>query len=130
MKTNDNLMDFDKIRNKITDKKKKELYTKIYSHGKDYMLLSKNKTYHTIKDMLYNNVNIICNLKDRDGIIGEPILYILENNIEQECFKILMKRNISHKLCDRYLYNIIFNELKNKYYLEEHDEYFEKIKTE
>jgi tRNA-binding EMAP/Myf-like protein len=119
---------FGKIEKKITDKKKSKIYSSIYNNGQDFMMLSVTNTFYRLRDMLENKVSIICNLKDRNGKIGEKIVKVSDNeNRNNESYDIYMKRDITHKIHDRYLYNIIYNEKKKVYSLEEHDEYFEKI---
>lgn len=95
---------------------------------RDFMMLSKNVTYRKIKDLLEKSKTIICDLTDRDGKIGLPILDI-RNNIEEETCLVIMSNNQSHGLHDKYLYNIIYNIKKDNYSLQEHDEYYEKIEA-
>ena len=96
---------------------------------KDYMMLSKNVAYRRVRHLLDNEKKVICDLHDRDGKIGLPILNI-ENDIEKEYCEIFLKDGITCKLKDNFLYNIIYNVKKNQYSLIEHDEYFEKIEHE
>jgi hypothetical protein len=91
-------------------------------------MLSKNMTYEKIKDLLGKNRSVICDLNDRDGKIGLPIIDI-KNSIDDEKCLIVMKDNITHNLHDKYLYNLIFNIKRDNYSLQEHDEYFEKIEA-
>lgn len=100
---------------------------KLNNLDRDYMLLSKDLTFKRIKEILSNNKIIICNLTDRFGKIGEKIDDVLCNT--DQCFVVLVngKKKILH---DRYLYNIIYNEKKDKYLLEEHDEYYEKVEID
>jgi hypothetical protein len=93
------------------------------------MLLSKNSTYLKVKELLSKNKTIICDLNDRDGKIGLPILNI-DNDFEEEVCMIYMKDNLTHELHDKFLYNILFNSKNKKYSLQEHDEYFEKIESD
>lgn len=120
------LVGFDKVKNHISNKDKGKLYSTIYSGGKDYMMLSKNVTFYRLKDMLNKQVKIICNLKDRDGKIGEKLLDI---KTENSSHKLILHKNTPCELSDRFLYNIKYNESKKVYSLEEHGEYFEKIKV-
>ena len=46
---------------------------------------------------------------------------------EEETSLVIMKGNETHKLHDKFLYNIIYNTKKDEYSLQEQDEYFEKI---
>jgi hypothetical protein len=95
---------------------------------KDLMYLSKNKTFDRIKDLLKKNKTIICDLFDRDGKIGLPILSI-ENNFEDDDCKVYIKGGYIHNLSDRFLYNIIYNLKRDQYSLQQQDEYFEKIES-
>lgn len=123
----------DRILNKKSKKKeltqREERFLNLTeSDDKDWMLLSKNSTFLKLKELLSNKKSIICDLKDRDGIIGLPILNIV-NDFEEEICSIYMKDNLTHELHDRFLYNIIFNQKNKKYSLQEHDEYYEKIEA-
>ena len=91
------------------------------------MYLSKNNTFRRVKDLLESGKKVICDLHDKDGKIGLPIVDI-QNHIESETCKVIMK-NEEHELHDRFLYNLIYNVKKNEYSLQEQDEYFEKIES-
>jgi hypothetical protein len=95
---------------------------------RDFMMLSKNMTFRKTRYLIDNKKIVICDLSDRDGKIGLPILDIT-NDIEKETCMIIMRDGIIHQLHDRYLYNIIYNINKNNYSLQEQDEYFEKIEA-
>lgn len=113
---------------KITSKEKRflDLYNKTTEEvGKDLMFLSKNATFRKVKDLLNRGKKVICDLHDRDGRIGLPIIDI-SNDIESETCDIIMK-NENHQLHDKFLYNVIYNTKKDEYSLQEQDEYFEKI---
>jgi hypothetical protein len=115
----------DKISSKklLSDRENKflELYNQfVEEDDRDFMYLSKNLTYKKITFLLESNKKVICDLSDRDGKIGLPILKI-ENK------SILMKNNEIHVLQDKFLYNIIYNNKCSQYSLQEQDEYFEKI---
>jgi hypothetical protein len=111
--------------------KKEKNFLNLYQRkdDKDWMLLSKNLVFSKIKELLSKEKTVICDLKDRDGKIGLPILDI-ENNIEEDYCYVLMKDDLKHDLHDRFLYNLIFNNKNDKYSLQEHDEYFEKIEID
>jgi hypothetical protein len=123
----------DKVSRKLelTDRENKflQLYnqTKIFD-SRDFMLISKNSVFIKVSELLRKKIAVICDLKDRNGKIGEPILNI-DNNIESDTCRIYMKNGLVKDLHDRYLYNLIFNIKKNQYSLQEHDEYYEKIKV-
>jgi len=92
---------------------------------KDLMYLSKNAVCKSIKTLLEKGKKIVCDLHDRNGKIGLVITDI-DNNFEDDICLIKMKSE-THKLEDRFLYNIIYNSSKDSYSLVEQDEYFEKI---
>lgn len=124
----------DKISKKVKLTEKEKRFLDLYNqttieNNKDYMMISKNTAYKKVKSMLEIERLVICNLKDRDGKIGEPIIDI-KNDFESENCQVTMKSGLKHNLYDRYLYNLIFNTKKKFYSLEEHDEYFEKIEVD
>jgi hypothetical protein len=92
---------------------------------KDYMFLSKNMTCEKIQILLNDNKNIICDMYDKDGLIGFPILDI-NNNIDSDECEIIM-RDMKILLKDRFLYNIIYNINNNRYSLQEQNEYSEEV---
>lgn len=123
----------DRILNKISKKKtlsnREERFiqlSKQADENKDWMLLSKNVAYTKIKNLITKDSIIICNLKDRDGKIGMPILDI--QNEELKC--VLYMKDFKYDMHDNFLYNLIFDTKKKRYSLEEHDEYFEKIEID
>jgi hypothetical protein len=117
-----------KSKNIELTKREEKFLNLLETDDRDWMLLSKNSTYSKIKELLSKKKVIICDLKDRDGKIGLPILDI-DNDFSEEVCLIYMKDNLTHKLYDKFLYNIIFNQKNKKYSLQEHDEYFEKIEA-
>lgn len=128
----------DKILNKISKKvkltEKEKRFLDLYNYtsdkdNKDYMMISKNTAFKKVKNLIKDGKTVICNLTDRDGKIGLPIIDIT-NNFEQNYCEISMRDGLKHKLYDRYLYNLIYNLKKDKYSLEEHDEYYEKIEID
>lgn len=130
-------IEMNRILEKITKKKKltdrEENFLKLYNETKDddtkdYMYLSKNTTYRKIKDLIEKKKTVICDLHDRNGKIGLPIISI-ENDFEEDKCLVQIKGGISHELKDRFLYNIIYNIKKNNYSLQEQDEYYEKIEA-
>ncbi len=125
----DRILDKISRRSRLSDRERNflDLYNETSKDDKDYMYLSKNTTFQRIKFLLESNKKVICDLYDRDGRIGMPILRI-ENNIESETCNVIMN-NLEHKLYDRFLYNLVYNVKKNEYSLQEQDEYFEKIES-
>lgn len=112
---------------KLTDRENRfiELYKSTNIDIKDHMMISKNVAFTKIKDIISKGISVICNLKDRDGKFGLPILDLENDNHSEEC-KVIMK-NEEWYLHDRFLYNLIWDDKKISYSLEEHDEYYEKI---
>jgi hypothetical protein len=96
---------------------------------RDWMLLSKNFLIEKINELLDAEKIIVCNLKDRDGKIGLNIIEI-KSDLENEIDTLILKGDIKCPLSDKYLYNLIYNTKLDKYSLEEHDEYYEKIEIE
>ena len=131
-------MELNKIKDKINKKKsltKRELnFLELYESTvkkedlKDFLYLSKNTAFSKILDLLESGIKVICNLHDRNGKFGMEIVKI-ENNFEEETCTIKMIHDESHKLHDKFLYNLIYNIKKDEYSLEEQDEYFEKIES-
>jgi hypothetical protein len=121
----------DKISKKLKLTKKEVEFINLYnetnkSDDKDFMMISKNLVYKKIKDFLSIKKKVICDLHDRNGKIGLPIIDI-KNHIEDDHCIIIMNGGEYHKLHDKFLYNLIYNVKKDEYSLEEHDEYFEKL---
>jgi hypothetical protein len=130
-------MELSKIKNKVSRNKsltKREInFLELYQATskdilKDFLYLSKNTTFSKIIELLENNIKVICNLHDKNGKFGLEIIKI-ENNFEEETCLITMKHEETHKLHDKFLYNLIYSIKKDEYSLEEQDEYFEKIEA-
>lgn len=118
-------------KSKLTEKEKGflDLYNQTQKmEDKDFMLLSKSVVSTRVKELLDMKKKVICNLHDRDGKIGLPILDVL-NDYEDEVSYVLMNAGLKYQLHDKFLYNLIYNINKNFYSLEEQDEYFEKIEA-
>lgn len=92
----------------------------------DHMMLDRHSTYMRITGILDEGTPIICNLVDRNGKIGIPIVSIYSDFNSEESVMTL-KNGEKALLKDNFLYNIIYNMKKGEYSLEAHDEYFEKI---
>jgi hypothetical protein len=120
---------FGKVSKKDELSNREKRFIELYNHkiqdDKDFMYLSKNTTCERVKDLLERGKKVICDLHDRDGLIGLPVMSI-ENDYEEE-FGLVIMKNETHKLSDKFLYNIIYNQKLGKYSLQEQDEYFEKI---
>ena len=121
----------DKVSKKqnLQDKEKKflDLYsTTTEEDMKDYMYLSKNDAYSKVKDIIESGKIIICDIYDKNGKIGLKITGI-ENDFTDESCVVTMKGGETHKLEDRFLYNIIYSSSKDEYSLQTQEEFFEKI---
>ena len=92
---------------------------------RDYMLLSKNVTYEKVRQLLDNNKKVVCDIHDRDGLIGLLIQDVTNNISKDEC-KVIM-RDMTILLNERFLYNIIYDVNKNRYSLQEQAEYMGKL---
>lgn len=113
----------------LTDREKYfyKLYRDTEFIDKDYMMLSLNVAVTKIKKILAYKKHIICNLEDRDGKLGYKILDI---SYDKNDAILKLDKNLTHKMTDKFLYNILFDNKKQKYSLEEHDEYFEEINVD
>jgi hypothetical protein len=94
----------------------------------DYMLLSKWAATEKIREFLANGKKMICNLCDKDGRFNLQITNA-EADIDGEC-TIAMKGGETHKMDDKFLYNIIYDMKRDRYSLEEQGEYYEKSEIE
>ncbi len=97
---------------------------KIFNH-RDYMLISKQLVANLIIALLPKS-KVRCDLTDRNGRIGILIRNVEENHTKKE-FILELQNSEKITLHDRYLYNIIYNNIRSEYSLIEHDEYYEKI---
>ena len=130
-------MELNKILDKVSNRKSLtvrernflELYkTTREEDMKDFLYISKNSTFKKISELLEIGKKVMCDLHDRNGKIGLEITGI-ENNFEEDTCTITMKGEEKHQLHDKFLYNLIYNIKQNEYYLQEQDEYFEKIES-
>ena len=123
-----------RILEKISKKKslsdREERFLELYNHKteehQDHMYLSKNTTCERVKTLIDSGKSVICDLHDRDGKIGLPIIDIDNTHSDDDC-TILMRGNETYRLEDRFLYNLIYNQKSNRYSLQEQGEYYEKI---
>ena len=121
----------DKVSKKrgLLDKEKKflDLYNSTSDESiKDYMYLSKNETYIKIKKIMELGKVVICDLSDRNGVIGLAIDSV-ENYFSDETCVVKMKGGETCKLDDKFLYNLIYSNRKDVYSLQIQGEYYEKI---
>jgi hypothetical protein len=128
-------IEMNRILEKISKKSKltgrEREFLKLYNEtsrgdDRDYMLISKNMVCKKVTELLDKNKVVICNLHDRNGKFGIEITSI-ENQPDMEWSLVIMKGGENHKIHDKFLYNLIYNTKKDRYSLEEHDEYFEKL---
>ena len=127
-------IEINRILNKVSKKKilteREKKFLELYNHktdDKDLMYLSKNTTCERVKFFLEVGKKVMCDLHDRNGLIGLPIIDV-QNNYEDENGLVIMK-NETCQLKDRFLYNLIYNQQLNRYSLQEQDEYFEKLEV-
>jgi hypothetical protein len=127
-----------RILDKISKKKllshREKRFLELYNHKseetpKDLMYLSKNTTCERVKTLIDSGKSVICDLHDRNGKIGLPIIAIDNTHTDDYC-NILMRGNETFKLEDRFLYSLIYNQKSNKYSLQEQGEYYEKIEQD
>ncbi len=93
---------------------------------RDYHMISKESVIKTIKSINNSGKKVICNLHDRNGLIGLEILNA-DNNFQDDSCTLYLKGGEKFKLDDRFLYNISWDIDDRVYYLEMDSEYFEKI---
>lgn len=127
----DKILDKISKKGKLTDKEKRflDLYNQTSNDTfKDFMMISKNTAYKKVKLLINSGKVVVCNITDRDGKIGLPIKNIV-NKFDENFCEMIVSDDTSHKLFDRYLYNLIYKPKKDRYSLEEHDEYYEKIES-
>lgn len=93
---------------------------------RDYHMISKESVIKIIENLKRSGRKIICNLHDRNGLVGSEILNV-DNNFQKDACTLYLKGGEIFKLNDKFLYNIIWDIHKNIYSLEEDSEYFEKI---
>lgn len=126
-------IEINRILNKVSKKSllnnREQRFLELYNQNddKDLMYLSKNTTCERVKFFLDGGKKVICDLHDRNGLIGLPVLDVV-NNYEDE-FGLIIMKNETHQLNDRFLYNLIYNNKLNRYSLQEQDEYFEKLEV-
>jgi hypothetical protein len=123
----------DKISKKVRLTKREKEFLDLYNQtskteDRDYMMLSKSVASKKVKELLEKGKKVICDLHDRNGKFGLQIIDIIDDFDSEESL-IIMKSDEKHKMHDKFLYNIIYNIKKNEYSLQEHDEYFEKLKV-
>jgi hypothetical protein len=127
-------IELNRILNKVSKKKilteRENKFLELYNHkndDKDLMYLSKNTTCERVKFFLNGGKKVMCDLHDRNGLIGLPVLDVVNNY--QDDFGLIIMKNETHQLNDRFLYNLIYNNKLNRYSLQEQDEYFEKLEV-
>lgn len=120
----------DKISNGTKIDAKEQSFLDLYNTIKDrdiqdYVLLSKQTASEKLRELIGSGDVVICNLSDRDGPLGLKIVSI-DSDWDEEHIVLTLDKNTKYNLDDRFLYNII-SKGNNKWSLEAHDEYFEKI---
>ena len=115
--------------NKLTDVERKffNIFNKSSEeHYQDSICITKNDVFNRVKSLIEDEDKVICNLSDRNGVIGLPIVSINNNFDDENCYLVLTdgEKVIIH---DRYLYNIRYDMKKDEYLLETEEEFYEKI---
>jgi len=95
-------------------------------HYKDFLHLTKNQVFDKINNLLESDSEVICDLYDRDGLIGLKIISI-HNDFDEDFCYLVLKNGQEVKLNDNYLYDIIYDVKKDTHHLSSGDEYYEKI---
>ena len=125
--------ELDRILDKISDGKSLSNIEKKFldNYGKssdedfmDFSHLSRDDTFEKIKSILSDKKQVICDLNDRDGKIGLPIISVF-HNYENEKVYLVLNNKLRFELKDNYLYNMIYISNKDQYSLQSQDEYFE-----
>ncbi len=93
---------------------------------KSFAMLSRQSAAQKIDELISSKKVVICNLEDRNGIIGLEIKST-EDVPDDEITILNFKNGEKFKMKDNFLYNLIFNIKKNIYSLEASDEFYEKI---
>ena len=111
----------DKISKKIKLSKTEQEFLDHYDETSeedmmDYKMLSKESTFTKISKLLEERKRVICNLIDRDGVIGIQIVQIY-NRYDDETCTMTLKNGEKVKLQDNILYNIIYNTNKGVFYI-------------
>lgn len=126
--------ELNRILDKISDGKnlddREQSFLNLYNTIKDrdiqdYVLLTKQSVSERLQELIDSGATIVCNLVDRNGPIG---LKILDQKSDWNADKVMLHldKGEQFSLDDKFLYNII-NKGGNKWSLEAHSEYFEKI---
>lgn len=126
--------ELNRILDKISDGKnlddREQKFLDLYNTLKDrdiqdYVLLTKQTVSERLQELIDLGAVIICNLVDRNGPIG---LKILDQKSDWNTEKVVLTLDKGEQVSleDKFLYNIV-NKGGNKWSLETHSEYFEKI---
>ncbi len=110
----------------ITDGEKRFLDNFDKVEDRDYIMVSKESVIKIIYNLIESGRVVVCNLNDRDGLIGLEIESI-DNDFQDDSCVVHLKGSGVFKLEDRFLYNIIYNIDRSEYSLEVNSEYYEKI---
>lgn len=119
------------INGKIQLSEKETIYlNRINSMIDDDMIdlshLSKNTTFNKILQLLQKNKKVICDLYDKNGLIDDEIVEII-NDFQQDICILKLKHGDTSQLNDRFLYNLKYNIKHDTYSLTIQDEYYEKL---
>jgi len=92
----------------------------------DFSHLSKNQVFEKVTYYLSKSKKVICNIKDKNGMIDDEIISI-SNDFEKEYCILRLKHGETCKIEDKNFYKITYYFEKNIYSLEIQDEFYEKI---
>ncbi len=92
----------------------------------DFTHLTKNQVFDKIFTLLSDGKVVYCDLFDKNGKINEQILSIT-NDFESDNCILYLKHNEKTIVNDKFFYRLTFNDKKNIYSLESHDEFYEKL---
>jgi hypothetical protein len=121
----------DKISRRIKLSSGEEKFLDTYDNVNDeelksFAMLSRQSAAQKIDELIASKKVVICNLEDRNGIIGLEIKST-EDVPDDEITILNLKNGEKFKMKDNFLYNLIYNIKKNIYSLEASDEFYEKI---
>jgi hypothetical protein len=121
----------DKISRRIKLSSGEEKFLDTYDNVNDeelksFAMLSRQSAAQKIDELIASKKVVICNLEDRNGIIGLEIKST-EDVPDDEITILNLKNGEKFKMKDNFLYNLIYNIKKNIYSLESSDEFYEKI---
>ena len=91
----------------------------------DYKFLSPDTIFSKLLELMDRGKKVICNLYDRDGLIGLQIVGVRKRG--EDIYLQLKNTKEDTKLKDNFFYDINYNLKKDEYSLESGEEFYEKI---